>query len=79
MFELNAVPAYGRVYNSKGAVWSDWTAGKDFIVSDISNRWDGKPFNKQDAATAGIACVMVRYGKRLEKVCSLNLVKNRVN
>ena len=79
MFELNAIPAFGRVYTSKAAVWSDWTAGKDFIVNDISNRWDGKPFNKQDAEAAALACVTVRYGKRLERVCSINLIKNRMN
>jgi hypothetical protein len=79
MFELNAIPAFGRVYTSKAAVWSDWTAGKDFIVADISNRWDGKPFNKEDADRSGLACVLVRYGKRLERVCSINLIKNRIN
>ena len=52
---------------------------KDFIIADMSSRWDGKPVNKQDADRSGLACVMVRYGKRLEKVCSINLIKNRMN
>lgn len=79
MFELKAIPAYGRVYNSKAAILADWNDNKDFIIADISCRWDGKPVNKQDAHQSGIACVMVRYGKRLEKVCSINLIKNRMN
>ena len=79
MFELNAIPAYGRVYTSKAAVWDDWIANQDFIVADMSSRWDGKPVNKQDAEAAALACVVVRYGKRLEKVCSINLIKNRMN
>lgn len=79
MFELRTVPSPGRVYTSKAAVWDDWIANKDFIVADMSSRWDGKPVNKQDAEAAALACVVVRYGKRLEKVCSINLIKNRMN
>ena len=79
MFELNLLPAYGRIYNSKKAVWSDWTENKDFIIADINNRWHGKPVNKQDIDPLGLACVLVRYGKRLEKVCSINLIKNKMN
>lgn len=79
MFELRTVPSPGRVYTSKAAVWNDWIANKDFIVADMSSRWDGKPVNKQDADRSDLACVIVRYGKRLEKVCSINLIKNRMN
>ena len=79
MFELRTVPSPGRVYTSKAAVWDDWIANKDFIVADMSSRWDGKPVNKQDADRSDLACVVVRYGKRLEKVCSINLIKNRMN
>ncbi len=80
MFELKVVPFHGRVYNSKAAIWDDWVANKDFIIADVSaGRWDGKPVNKQDADRSGLACVMVRYGKRLEKVCSINLIRNRMN
>ena len=83
MFELKVIPANGRVFNSKAAVWDAWTANKDFIVADVSSRWDGKPVNKQDAdrvsSFGNLACVLVRYGKNLEKVCSINLIKNRMN
>lgn len=79
MFELKVVPFHGRVYNCKEAILADWNENKDFIIADISCRWDGKPVNNQDAHRAGIACVMVRYGNRLEKSCSINLIKNRMN
>ena len=79
MFELTVIPAYGRVYNSKAAIWTDWIANKDFIINDISCRYDGKAINKQDADNSGLACIFVRYGKRLEKSCSINLIKGRMN
>ena len=79
MFELKVIPANGRVFNSKAAVWDAWTANKDFTIADVSSRWDGKPVNKQDADRSDLACVLVRYGKHLEKVCSINLIKNLMN
>ena len=79
MFELKVIPANGRVFNSKAAVWDAWTANKDFTIADVFSRWDGKPVNKQDADRSDLACVSVRYGKNLEKVCSINLIKNRMN
>ena len=30
MWDIHAVPAYGRDYKSKAAVLADWKAGKDF-------------------------------------------------
>lgn len=58
---LTVVPAYGRDYtNGKEAV-KDWEAGKNFIVSNVFDRYDGKPINKADALRAGIREVMIRY------------------
>ena len=62
---INLIPAYGRDYKSKAAVQVDLDAGKDFIIADISNRWDGKPINKADLSEYGK--VTIRYG-RLRKV-----------
>ena len=53
-------PAYGRDYKSKKAALADWNANKDFIINDISNRWDGKPVNKQ-GAEEGKLSIMIRY------------------
>ena len=78
MFELTLIPAYGRVYNSKTAIWADWIDGKDFQIASVS-RDHGRYINKQDASRADLACLLVRYGKRLEKSCSINLIKNRIN
>lgn len=30
MWDIHAVPAYGRDYKSKAAVLADWNSGKDF-------------------------------------------------
>ncbi len=49
MFELTIVPAYGRVYNSKAAVWSDWIANKDFQIASVG-RDQGRYINSQDAS-----------------------------
>jgi hypothetical protein len=78
MFELTVVAAYGRAYNSKAAIWADWSAGKDFqIVS--AGRDNGRYINSEDADRAGLACVLVRYGKEYRKIASINLIKGRMN
>ena len=78
MFELTVVAAYGRAYNSKAAIWADWSAGKDFqIVSLCAD--NGRYINKEDADRAGLACVLVRYGKGHSKSASVNLIKGRMN
>ena len=55
---LTLIPAYGRDYKTAKAVRTDWNAKKDFIIADISNRWDGKPTNKTDQRGEQ---VMIRY------------------
>lgn len=60
------VPAYGRDYTSAKAVKADWAAGKDFIVVDFFDHYDGKAVNKQDADREGMS-VMIRYN-RLQKM-----------
>lgn len=79
MFELTLIPAYDHVYNSKKAVWEGWCAGHDFRIATANHRDYGRYIDHQDAARSDLACLMVRYGKRLEKVCSINLIKNRMN
>lgn len=54
------VPAYGRDYTSAKSAKADWTAGKDFIIADMFDRYDGKPINKEDADGAGTA-IMIRF------------------
>ena len=48
MFELTIVPAYGRTYNSKAAIWSDWLAGKDFQIASVGAD-TGRYINREDA------------------------------
>ena len=41
-------PAYGRDYKSAAAAIKDLIEGKDFILNDITSRWDGKPCGLSD-------------------------------
>ena len=69
---IRVVPAYGRDYASKRAIEDDWRAGKNFILTDISHPYDGKPVNREDARRAGETQVQVRYG-RLRRVCVIDV------
>ena len=63
---LTVVPAYGRDYTSINAARADWCAGKDFIINDLFNPYDGKPINRDQAVEAGYT-VHIRYN-HLRKV-----------
>ena len=60
-------PAYGRDYKSGKAAKADWAAGKDFIINDMFNKYDGKPINKSDADNAGIK-VIIRFDSNRKTV-----------
>jgi len=61
MSHIVVTPAYGRDYTSSEAASAAWAAGKDFILRDPTSRWDGKPINNEDAESAGITLVNIRY------------------
>jgi len=49
-------PAYGRDYKSAAAAIKDLIEGKDFVLHDITSRWDGSyctisDFNPGDKLT----------------------------
>ena len=69
-------PAYGRDYKSAKAVKEDFMAGKDFIIADITDRYDGKPCSIRDfPAGTGIT---LRY-KRLTMLTCVKVPKTGVN
>jgi len=35
------IPAYGRDYKNIAQVINDWKDGKDFVISNITDRYDG--------------------------------------
>lgn len=78
MFELTIVPAYGRTYNSKAAIWADWLAGKDFMIASVGAD-SGRYINREDAERSSLACLLVRYGKKLSKSASINLIRGKMN
>jgi hypothetical protein len=52
-------PAYGRDYTSAKQAKRDWHDGKDFILRDITSRWDGKPCSIRDFSYG--ANLFIRY------------------
>jgi len=66
------VPAYGRDYKSKKTVQADLDADRDFIISNIQDRYDGKPCNASDLKRDGCSHVMIRYA-RLTKIAEFKL------
>lgn len=72
MSTITLTPARCRDYTSRQEVKDDLILGRDFIVADMSSRWDGKPCNLPDLRRAGVATINVRY-QRLRKVAVFNL------
>ena len=62
---ITVTPAYGRDYKSAAAVKTDWNAGKDFIIQDISHPYDGKPANNLDLQGY---TVKIRYNNLMKLV-----------
>ena len=52
------IPAYGRDYKSAAAAKKDWQDGKDFIIADLFDPYDGKPCSIRDGLK-----VTIRYNK----------------
>ena len=67
---LTLVPAYGRDYKAINEVLKDLKENKDFIINDISCRWDNKPCNLQDLK-GEYDQVTIRYSKLRKVVISL--------
>lgn len=47
-YAVNLIPAYHRDYTDPKDVLRDWTDGKDFMIADIGNRWDGRYTSERD-------------------------------
>lgn len=72
---LNIIPNRARDYTSLAALIEDLATGRDFIVADVSSRWDGKPCNVHDLRRAGHKDVSVRYDKLSRKaIVSLDMI-----
>ena len=63
------IPAYGRDYKSASEVKADFQARKDFLISDFSHQYDGKPMNINDCSPG---VVTIRYSK-LRKICLIKV------
>lgn len=73
MAHITVTPAYGRDYKSKKAAVEDFDADKDFIVADVTSKWDGKLVNKsQLVEEKQYSEVNIRY-KKLTMVAVVKL------
>lgn len=64
---LTVVPAYGADYSLDTEVIAALKQGKDFLIRDISNRYDGKPMSIRDAVSllrTGYTGLKIRYRSR---------------
>ncbi|MCK5604917.1 hypothetical protein KAR91_23710 [Candidatus Pacearchaeota archaeon] len=68
---ITLTPAFGRDFKSKKAVQEHWDANLDFLIADISNRWDGKPVNKSQLVGLEKKA-QIRFSG-LRKVCILTV------
>lgn len=64
------IPAYGRDYTSAKAVKADFLTGKDFIIADITDPYDGKPCSIRDFEPG--TGITLRY-KRLASLCCVKV------
>ena len=71
---ITLIPSRGRDYTSAAQVLGHFKEGRDFIVADMSSRWDGKPCSLSDLKSAGVAVARVRYNN-LRKVTLINILE----
>ena len=78
MSSLSVVPAYGKDFTSQKAIREHFDNNGDFLIQDISSRYDGSYVNREDLINfdAPYKHLKVRY-KKLREVfmMPLNLPK----
>ncbi len=74
MKTLHLVPAYNRDYKSKKEIEGSLVGDLDFLISDISDPYHGKPINLPQIKEAGYTHVNVRYAKQ-RKVAVIEIAK----
>jgi len=66
---MTVTPAHGRDYKNALAAKRSWAADRDWIITDLFHRYDGKPINKSQADEAKYS-VTLRFC-RLTKTCEV--------
>lgn len=59
--KYEVTPAYGRDFTTVGGARASWQSGQDWILHDITSRWDGKYCSNRDLDSH---CVMLRFNKK---------------
>ncbi len=52
------VTPYMTDYKTAKAAKESWGTGKDWVVNDMFNPWDGKPINQSQAVEAGYSITL---------------------
>lgn len=66
---INLIPApYNPPLGSKDEVVRTLMCNKDFIINDVSCKWDGASVCLQELLDDGYTHAQVRYGKNLSRV-----------
>jgi hypothetical protein len=60
MRKINVVP-YLKDYKNQSDVLRDFNKGRDFLIADFFNPYDGKPVNKSEIIEAGYESIQFRY------------------
>ena len=60
------IPAYGRDYRSAKDVMADFNANKDFMICDMSSRYDGRYINREQLSAGDV--LAVRYDSKRKQV-----------
>lgn len=68
---MHLIPAYGRDYKTRAEVLADWIKGKDFIIADMSSKWDGKPTNNTQCENE-CKDVTIRFARLTKQVIIIN-------
>ena len=72
---MHLVPAYGRDYKSLAELKAGLRKGHDFLIQDISSKWNGKYVNLKQLIESG-SDATIRYLKLTRVgVFSLNTLK----
>jgi len=71
--QLLTVTQYMTVLKNKKEVIEHLKSDKDFLIQDMSCKWDNKPCNKSDLLKEKYSHIKVYYGKNNAKMTVIEL------
>jgi len=71
--QVLTVTQYMTVLKNKKQVTEHLNSQKNFLIQDISSRWDNRPCNKEELLKDNYTHIKVYYGKNNAKVTVIEL------